>query len=89
MERQKFLKSRTILEARRNSNVTSLILNPYDQNLILMDKVHLKLDIDACMGLERKLKLDGKRENFTNFVKLISTKIDKRRVKGCLLVVTE
>ena len=55
----------------------------------LSDNSQLKLYTDGCKGLEKELKFDGKRENFNDFVKLISQKMSNRKVKECLSIATE
>ena len=69
--------------------MAAFFVNPYSQVLNLSDKSYLKLYTDGCKGLERKIKFDGKRENFNDFVKLISQKMSNRKVKECLAIATE
>ena len=39
---------------------TPFVLNPYDQELDLAKREHLKLYTDGCIGLSEKSKFDGK-----------------------------
>ena len=68
--------------------MTSFFVNPYSQVLDLSDKSHLKLYTGGCKGLDKELKFDGKRENYNNFVKLISQKLSNRKVKECPKIMT-
>ena len=71
------------------STMTAFFLNPYSQVLNLSYKSHLKLYSDGCKGLDKELKFDGKRENFNDFVKLISQKMSSRKVRECFNIATE
>ena len=46
------------------------LLNPYDAPLDLADKDDRKLYQEACKGLRDKDLFNGKRENYSNFLKL-------------------
>ena len=63
--------------------MTMFILNPYDQELDLTKKDHLRLYVDGCAGL-KEVKFDGKIENYPSFVKLIGKPMEEIRVKECL-----
>ena len=65
------------------------VLNPYDQELDLSKREHLKLYTDGCIGLSEKSKFDGKRENYPGFVKLIGKRMERFRTKTCLNITTE
>ena len=65
------------------------VLNPYDQELDLSKREHLKLYTDGCVGLSEKSKFDEKRENYSSFVKLIGKKMERFRTKTCLKIATE
>ena len=64
--------------------MTSFLLNPYDGTLDLNDKGDRKLYLDACEGLPKTSRFDGRRENYKNFVKLIENDFKKIRVMGVL-----
>ena len=77
---------------RKNRIMTTpkpFVLNPYDQELDLAKREHLKLYTDGCIGLSEKSKFDGKRENYSSFVKLIGKRMEKFRTKKCLKIATE
>ena len=76
--------------SRRSSiMMTRFILNPYDQELDLTRKDHLRLYIDGCAGLKEEVKFDGRIENYPSFVKLIGKRMEEIRVKECLRIATE
>ena len=68
---------------------TPFVLNPYYQELDLAKREHLKLYTDGCIGLSEKSKFDGKRENYSSFVKLIGKRMERFRTKTCLKIATE
>ena len=53
--------SRLALNRRLKGKMTNFVLNPYDQDLNLSAKTHLKLYQDGSAGLSEKDKFDGKR----------------------------
>ena len=64
------------------------VLNPYDQELDLAKREHLKLYTDGCIGFSENSKFDGKRENYSSFVKLIGKRMERFRTKTYLKIVT-
>ena len=66
----------------------SIIPNPYNHTFDLTDRSHLKLYTDGCQGLAKEVKFDGKRKNYSNFVKVIGNSIDTRRIKDVLKIGT-
>ena len=69
--------------------MTKFILNPYNQELDLTKKDHLRLYIDGYAGLREGVKFNGKSENYPSFVKLIGKRMEEIRVKECLQIATE
>ena len=51
--------------------MSRFLLNPYDAPLDLSNKDDRKLYQEACKGLKDKDLFDRKRENYSNFIKLI------------------
>ena len=59
--------------------MVAFILNSYDAELNLTDKDDRKMYNDACKGLKEANLFDGKKENYTNFVKLIKKEFKTMR----------
>ena len=68
--------------------MSNFLLNPYDATLDLHNKEERKLFQDACRGLKDKDHFKGKRESYTDFVKLIEKEFITTRVMEALLVPT-
>ena len=68
--------------------MTTFLLNPYDAKLDLTDKEDRKLYQEACQGLKEADRFSGKREEYTNFVKLIEKQLHDTRLMECLLTPT-
>ena len=66
----------------------AFILNPYDADLDLNDKDDRKLFQDGCKGLKDDQLLDGKKENYSTFSKLLERIFDDVRVIECLMIPT-
>ena len=64
------------------------LLNPYDAPLDLTDKDDRKLYQEACKGLKDKDLFDGKRENYSNFIKLIEKDLSATRLLDSLKINT-
>ena len=67
---------------------TPFLFNPYDATLDLTDKDDRKLYQEACKGLSKDDRFDGKRENYPNFVKLLEQQLQDVRVMETLEVPT-
>ena len=67
----------------------AFLINPYDADLNLADKDDRKLFKDGCRGLKDEDLFDGKKENYTNFTKLMENELDSVRVMECLQIPTE
>ena len=66
----------------------AFILNPYDGNLDLNNKDDRKLFRDGCNRLKEKDLFDGKKENYSNFIKLLEPELESVRVMECLKIPT-
>ena len=64
------------------------LLNPYDAPLDLADKDDRKLYQEAYKGLRDKDLFDGKRENCSNFLKLIEKNLSTTRLLDSLKINT-
>ena len=84
-----YLLNKTARAAKLSKMSTTFILNPYDQELDLTKKDHLRLYLDGCTGLKEEVKFNGKIENYPSFVKLIGKRMEEIRVKECLQIATE
>lgn len=69
--------------------MSKFLLNPYDAPLDLSNKDDRKLYQDACKGLKDKDLFDGKRENYSNFIKLIEKDLTAFRLLDNLKINTE
>ena len=69
--------------------MSKFLLNPYDAPLDLSNKDDRKLYQDACKGLKDKDLFDGKRENYSNFIKLIERDLTAFRLLDNLKINTE
>ena len=69
--------------------MATFILNPYDADLDLSNKDDRKLFLDACKGLPKKDRFDGKRQNFGNFTKLIEQQLNTIRVTEAMEIQTK
>ena len=68
--------------------MSRFLLNPYDAPLDLADKDDRKLYQEACKGLRDKDLFDGKRENYSNFLKLIEKDLSATRLLDSLKIHT-
>ena len=68
--------------------MTRFLLNPYDAPLDLNDKDDRKLYQEACKGLKDKDLFDGKRENYSNFIKLLEPDLTAFRLLDSLKINT-
>ena len=64
------------------------MLNPYDADLDLTDKEDRKMFTEGCKGVSEKDILDGNKQNYSNFVKLIEGDLNARRTMGVLTINT-
>ena len=64
------------------------MLNPYDADLDLTDKEDRKLFTEGCKGVSDKDIFDGRKQNYSNFVKLIEGDLNARRTMGALKINT-
>ena len=64
------------------------LLNPYDAPLDLADKDDRKLYQEVCKGLRDKDLFDGKRENYSNFLKFIEKDLSATRLLDSLKINT-
>ena len=64
------------------------MLNPYDADLDLTDKEDRKMFTEGCKGVSEKDIFDGKKQNYSNFVKLIEGDLNARRTMGVLTINT-
>ena len=69
--------------------VSAFLLNPYDGDLDLNDKEDRKLFKDGCVGLKEKDLFDGKKQNYTNFCKLLEPELESVRLMECMTIPTE
>ena len=67
----------------------AFLINPYDADLNLGDKDDRELFKDGCRGLKDEDLFDGRKENYTNFTKLIENELESVRVMECLKIPTE
>ena len=67
----------------------AFILNPYDAQLDLSNKEDRKLYQDACRGLRENDYFDGRKENYSNFIKLMEKPMFSTRIMGALTIATE
>ena len=72
----------------RQANMT-FMLNPYDADLDLLDKEDRKLFNEGCKGVSNKDIFDGKKQNYSNFVKLIEGDLNARRTMTALKISTK
>ena len=69
--------------------MTRFLLNPYDAPLDLNDKDDRKLYQEACKVLKDKDLFDGKRDNYSNFIKLLEPDLTAFRLLDSLKINTE
>ena len=68
--------------------MSKFLLNPYDAVLDLADKDDRKLFQEGCKGLQKEDIFDGKKLNYSNFVKLIERDFTSTRTMEALEVST-
>ena len=73
---------------RPQTAMTTFLLNPYDTKLDLTDKEDRKLYQEACRGLQETDRFNGKREIYSNFVKLMEKQLQDTRLMECLMIPT-
>ena len=66
--------------------MSKFLLNPYDAVLDLADKDDMKLFQEGCKGLQKEDIFDGKKQNYSNFVKLIERDFTSTRTMEALEV---
>ena len=66
----------------------TFLLNPYDATLDLTDKDDRNLYQEGCKGLKDKDTFNGKKENYSSFVKLIERDFNGNRTMEALKVCT-
>ena len=69
--------------------MAAFLLNPYDSELDLTNKDDRKLYENACKGLKEDSLFNGKRENYSNFVKLIEKEFKNTRMMEALEISRE
>ena len=69
--------------------MSKFLLNPYDTPMDLTDKDDQKLYQEACKGLKEKKLFDGKKENYSNFIKLIEKVLSATRLTDALKINTQ
>ena len=66
----------------------TFMLNPYDADLVLSDKEDRKLFTEGCKGASEK-KNYGRKQNYSNFVKLIEGNLNSKRTMSALKISTK
>ena len=61
----------------------AFLLNPYDAELDLSNKEDRKLFTEGCKGVKEKDIFDGKKQNYSTFVKLIENEPEFYKGHGC------
>ena len=69
--------------------MSRFLLDPYDATLDLQNKENRKLFQDACRGLKEKDHFGGKRETYSDFMKLVEKAFVSTRVMEALLIPTQ
>ena len=67
----------------------TFLLNPYDADLDLSDKEDRKLFTEGCKGVSEKDIFDGRKQNYSNFVKLIEGNLNSKRTMSALKISTK
>ena len=67
----------------------AFLLNPYDADLDLSDKEDRKLFTEGCKGVSEKDIFDGRKQNYSNFVKLIEGDLNAKRTMSALKISTK
>ena len=67
----------------------AFLLNPYDAELDLSNKEDRKLFTEGCKGVKEKDIFDGKKQNYSTFVKLIEMNLSSTRTMDALKINTK
>ena len=67
----------------------TFMLNPYDADLDISDKDDRKLFTEGYKGVSKKDIFDGRKQNYSNFVKLIEGNLNSKRTMSALKISTK